>query len=38
MPQFLEEAHKKHLSLKYNQEYRNRIEVIQGFEFNTSCN
>ncbi len=27
-PQFLEEAVKKKVSLRYNKEYRNRIELI----------
>lgn len=36
MPQFLEEAYKTHKSLKRDELYRKRIEVIQDFEFNTA--
>ena len=28
MPEFLQEAKKKNSSLKYNEEYRKRIEII----------
>ena len=38
LPQFLEEAYKKNKSLRYDEEYRNRIEVIHDFDFPTSCN
>ena len=38
LPQFLEEAYKKNKSLRYDAEYRNRIEVIHDFDFPTSCN
>ena len=34
--QFIEDAIKKKTSLKYNQEYRNRIELIQDFDFPTA--
>lgn len=33
LPQFLEEANKRKKSLKYDQEYRRRIELIQDFDF-----
>jgi len=32
-PQFYEEAYKKKESLRYNKEYRQRIEILQDFEF-----
>ncbi|EGR30754.1 nucleolar protein 10, putative [Ichthyophthirius multifiliis] len=38
LPQFLQEAKKKNSSLKYNQDFRKRIELIQDFEFPISCN
>lgn len=34
----MEQAYKTHESLKKNENYRKRIEVIQGFEFPVSCN
>lgn len=37
MPQFLEEAYKSHSSLKRNELYRSRVEVIQDFDFPTAC-
>lgn len=33
LPQFLEESSKKQKSLKYDQEFRRRIELIQDFDF-----
>lgn len=36
-PEFLLEAYKKHKSLRYNEEYKRRIEVIQDFDFPSSC-
>ncbi|KAL4470292.1 hypothetical protein ABPG74_011903 [Tetrahymena malaccensis] len=38
LPQFLEEAKKKNASLKYNQDFRKRIELIQDFDFPVACN
>eukprot|EP00397_Hematodinium_sp_SG-2012_P043324 GEMP01048139.1.p1 GENE.GEMP01048139.1~~GEMP01048139.1.p1 ORF type:complete len:511 (-),score=109.87 GEMP01048139.1:61-1593(-) len=32
-PQFIDDATKKKKSLRYNEEYRRRIEVLQDFEF-----
>eukprot|EP00392_Amoebophrya_sp_AT5.2_P003640 g3645.t1 len=32
-PQFLEEAAKTNKSLRYNSEFRNRVELLQDFEF-----
>jgi len=37
LPQFLEEARKQHSSLRYNSEFRNRIELIQDFGFPAAC-
>lgn len=34
LPQFVEEAKKKHQSLRYNEDYRKRLDLIQDFEFN----
>ena len=36
LPEFMEEAKKKKMKLKHLDEYRNRIELIQDFEFNIS--
>ncbi len=36
LPQFLEEAYKKHTSLRYNEDFRRRIELIQDFDFPTA--
>jgi len=33
LPQFLEDAKTKQASLRYNEDYRRRIEIIQDFEF-----
>jgi ribosome biogenesis protein ENP2 len=33
LPQWLEDSHKKKFSLRYNQEFRTRIELIQDFTF-----
>jgi len=33
LPQFLEEAQKKKTSLRYNQDFRRRLDLIQDFEF-----
>lgn len=33
LPQFLEEANKRKKSLKYDQDFRRRIELIQDFDF-----
>ncbi len=38
LPQFIEEAKRKKLKLKKLKEYRNRVELIQDFEFPTVCN
>lgn len=35
-PQFYEEAKKKKKSLRYNDEYRRRVEILQDFEFPTA--
>lgn len=35
-PQFLEDAQKGKSGLKYNEDFRRRIELIQDFEFDTS--
>eukprot|EP00929_Paragymnodinium_shiwhaense_P014634 TRINITY_DN122563_c0_g1_i1.p1 TRINITY_DN122563_c0_g1~~TRINITY_DN122563_c0_g1_i1.p1 ORF type:complete len:539 (+),score=148.81 TRINITY_DN122563_c0_g1_i1:123-1739(+) len=35
-PQFEEEAAKKRTSLRYNQDYRSRVDLVQDFEFNTA--
>jgi len=37
-PQFFDEALKKKKSLRYNDEYKRRVELIQDFEFPTSAN
>mmetsp|Transcript_85609 Transcript_85609/g.247094 ORF Transcript_85609/g.247094 Transcript_85609/m.247094 type:complete len:546 (-) Transcript_85609:197-1834(-) len=34
LPQFLEEARKKSKSLRYNEDFKKRIDIIQDFEFN----
>lgn len=34
LPQFLEEAQKRKQSLRYNSEFRRRLDLIQDFEFN----
>eukprot|EP00413_Alexandrium_margalefii_P014382 CAMPEP_0204528780 /NCGR_PEP_ID=MMETSP0661-20131031/9712_1 /ASSEMBLY_ACC=CAM_ASM_000606 /TAXON_ID=109239 /ORGANISM="Alexandrium margalefi, Strain AMGDE01CS-322" /LENGTH=536 /DNA_ID=CAMNT_0051534777 /DNA_START=30 /DNA_END=1640 /DNA_ORIENTATION=- len=34
LPQFLEEAQKKNQGLRYNQDFRRRLDLIQDFEFN----
>ncbi|KAM3144726.1 hypothetical protein pb186bvf_003035 [Paramecium bursaria] len=36
LPEFMEDAYKKSKSLKKDESFRRRIEVIQGFEFNTA--
>ena len=36
--QFYEEAKKSHKSLRYNEEFRRRIELIQDFQFNIATN
>ena len=36
IPEYMEEAKKKKIKLKHLEEYRNRIELIQDFEFNIS--
>ena len=36
LPEYMEEAKKKKMKLKHLDEYRNRIELIQDFEFNVS--
>lgn len=33
LPQFLEEAKKKNKSLKYDEDYRRRLDLLQDFEF-----
>ncbi|CAK0904688.1 unnamed protein product, partial [Prorocentrum cordatum] len=38
LPQFLEEAQKKKQSLRYDQDFRRRIDLIQDFEFNVASN
>jgi len=38
LPQFIEEVKKQKIKLKQLKEYRNRIELIQDFEFPTVCN
>lgn len=35
-PQFVEEAEKNNKSLRYNEEFRNRLELLQDFEFETT--
>jgi ribosome biogenesis protein ENP2 len=37
-PQFLEEAKKNHQSLRYNEDFRRRIELIQDFQFQVATN
>mmetsp|Transcript_63472 Transcript_63472/g.182194 ORF Transcript_63472/g.182194 Transcript_63472/m.182194 type:complete len:535 (-) Transcript_63472:80-1684(-) len=37
LPQFLEEARKNNKSLRYNEDFRRRIDIIQDFEFNVTC-
>uniref|UniRef100_A0A6U6ICA2 Uncharacterized protein n=1 Tax=Zooxanthella nutricula TaxID=1333877 RepID=A0A6U6ICA2_9DINO len=34
LPQFLEEARKKHHSLRKDEDFRKRVDIIQDFEFN----
>jgi len=36
LPEYMEEAKKKKIKLKHLEEYSNRIELIQDFEFNIS--
>lgn len=36
LPEYMEEAKRKKMKLKNLEEYRNRIELIQDFEFNIS--
>lgn len=36
LPQWLEDAHKKKMSLRYNFDFRSRIELIQDFSFPTA--
>mmetsp|Transcript_55988 Transcript_55988/g.122987 ORF Transcript_55988/g.122987 Transcript_55988/m.122987 type:complete len:547 (-) Transcript_55988:26-1666(-) len=36
LPQFLEEAQKKKQSLRYNEDFRRRIDLVQDFEFNVA--
>ena len=36
--QFLEQAKDKHKSLRYDEDYRRRIELIQDFQFEVSTN
>lgn len=38
LPQFIEEAKKQKIRLKQLKEYRNRVELIQDFQFPTVCN
>jgi ribosome biogenesis protein ENP2 len=33
VPEWMEDAKKKHKSLRYDQEFRNRLELIQDFTF-----
>jgi ribosome biogenesis protein ENP2 len=33
LPQWLEESHKKKFSLRYNHDFKSRIELIQDFSF-----
>jgi ribosome biogenesis protein ENP2 len=37
LPEYMDEAKKKKIKLKQLDEYRNRIELIQDFEFQSSC-
>lgn len=37
LPQFLEEANKRKKSLKFDQDFRRRIELIQDFDFPVAC-
>lgn len=37
LPQFLEESNKRKKSLKYDQDFRRRIELIQDFDFPVAC-
>ncbi len=37
LPEYMEEAKKKKMKLKHIEEYGNRIELIQDFEFNNSA-
>ena len=37
LPQFLEEANKRKKSLKLDQDFRRRIELIQDFDFPVAC-
>jgi len=36
LPQFVEEAQKKKTSLRYNEDFRKRIDLLQDFEFNVA--
>ena len=36
LPEYMEEAKKRKIKLKHLDEYTNRIELLQDFEFNTS--
>jgi ribosome biogenesis protein ENP2 len=36
LPEYMEEAKKKKIKLKHLEEYRNRIELIQDFDFSIS--
>jgi ribosome biogenesis protein ENP2 len=36
LPEYMEEAKKRKIKLKHLDEYANRIELIQDFEFNIS--
>lgn len=38
LPQFQEEAKKAHKSLRYNEDYRRRIELVQDFQFEIATN
>lgn len=38
LPQFIEEAAKKKQSLRYNEDFRSRIDLIQDFEFPIASN
>lgn len=38
LPQFLQDSYETHKSLRYDQEFRRRIELIQDFDFPVSCN
>jgi len=36
LPQFFQDAQKKKQSLRYNEDFRRRLDLIQDFEFNTA--